>query len=507
MSGEAFTPGGVISLRIVTRGTARLTWGVLPQDDEGSGGGEDVAGEDDSGGGADDSGGGEYAGGGGGDDGGGEDVGTSDDGEGNRRGEGGTGDGESSIGEVALPDGPVGGLFLVRVAELSGVPPCRPTGRCAIAFMRATAAHARMSAISVLFSAGETYLNERWAEPLSSVIELSLGAPEEEEREVPGRACPASNPTAAASKRMVRPPAPLAPLGDILDRCLGYIGSAAVRSGGLPILFPWPPSPYHASCDHNCMYSRVCPTWMPFVQVLERLEQAEASRGNVFEPHPLVGGGHAGPARTPNMAIDKGILRDCLQHLLALCYAWHPDSWNDGFCDAIKSWVHDYAFNAYIVLTRHATPDRTGQVPFSPAEREAHFYACRRAMAGLSVERDLIVHQGAHAYRAAVGAGHTVLDGQDVNEDAFRSTFGWWTPAERLHFRTAQELRPFRQAARLRRAAARLATPEEAIVAAHLADSWERDWYSSDFEREYAIQDEGSEGSTSSELSSDESAS
>ncbi|KAI0029030.1 hypothetical protein K488DRAFT_89152 [Vararia minispora EC-137] len=263
---------------------------------------------------------------------------------------------------------------------------------------------------------------------------------------------------------------------------------------------------------------------MPFEQVMERLVQAEGSRREVFEPHQLVGGGLAGPARTANMAIDEGILRECLQHVLALSHAWEPVAWRRQFRAEIDAWVHDYAFNAYVVLTRHATPDRRGRIPFSPGEREARFYACRQAMAGLSEERDLIVLQGAHAYRAAVGAGHTVLDGQDVNEDAFRHMFGWWTATERLQFRTVQELRPFRQQLRRRRAAARHGidltpndpvsrylrfmypppeTPEEAIVAAHFEDSWERDWYSSDFEREYDVPDDSSEGGTSSEQSSD----
>ncbi|KAI0026881.1 hypothetical protein K488DRAFT_75003 [Vararia minispora EC-137] len=161
-------------------------------------------------------------------------------------------------------------------------------------------------------------------------------------------------------------------------------------------------------------------------------------------------------------------------------------------------------------------------VPFSPEEREARFYACHRAMAGLTEEWDLIVRQGAHAYRAATRGGHTVLDGGDIDADAFRHTFGWWSPAERLHFRVTQETEPFHREQRLHRIFTSLrldstpsdpvtqylrwmypppATEEDAIQAAHFEDSWESDWWSDDFERDYALPDDDSDGSTSSEHS------
>ncbi|KAI0029742.1 hypothetical protein K488DRAFT_88410 [Vararia minispora EC-137] len=193
--------------------------------------------------------------------------------------------------------------------------------------------------------------------------------------------------------------------------------------------------------------------WVPFAQVLERLMPPEGSRSGVFERHVLVRGEAAGPARTSNMALDESILRDCLKHVLTLCYATDPLNWARRFCDEIDGWVHDYAYNAHAVLTHLATPDHRGQPPLTAEEREARFYACRRAMAGLTEECHLIVQQGADVYRAATREQRTVLDGQDVDEEAFRRTFGWWLLAERLRFCTTVEYEPFRRSERLRNAA------------------------------------------------------
>ncbi|KAI0026923.1 hypothetical protein K488DRAFT_91664 [Vararia minispora EC-137] len=228
--------------------------------------------------------------------------------------------------------------------------------------------------------------------------------------------------------------------------------------------------------------------WVPFEQVLKRLDLPQGSRLGAWEPHPLAGRGRAGSARTSNMAIDERILRECLQYLLSLCHAKNALDWAVWFREVVDAWVYDYAFNAHVILTVHARPDHTGEVPFLPEEREAWFYACRRAMAGLSEELDLICRDS-------------------IDEDAFRRAF--------------EELRPFRRSQRLRRAAARLGidcappsdpvslalrqmyppptTAEEAIHARNFTDSWEMDWRSDDFECDYALPDDRSEASTSSE--------
>ncbi|KAI0026855.1 hypothetical protein K488DRAFT_91763 [Vararia minispora EC-137] len=90
------------------------------------------------------------------------------------------------------------------------------------------------------------------------------------------------------------------------------------------------------------------------------------------------------------MAIDESILRDCLKHLLTLCYAEDPLEWPDRFRRQIDAWHR-----------------------ISAEERYARFYASRRAMAGLTQERDLILRQGAHAWRVATERGHAVLDGRE----------------------------------------------------------------------------------------------
>ncbi|KAI0027492.1 hypothetical protein K488DRAFT_74499 [Vararia minispora EC-137] len=275
---------------------------------------------------------------------------------------------------------------------------------------------------------------------------------------------------------------------------------------------PAPRSLSNSAGEHHSMHSRM----------------VSAHSLGVFERHLLLGGGDAGPARTPNMAIDESTLRDCLKHVLSLCYATDPSDWAKLFAREIRAWVYDYSFNAHVVITDLATPDHTGEPRFSAEECEARFYACRRAMAGLTEECDLLVRQGAHAYRAATRAGHTVLDGQDypdsLDEDAFRCTFGWWSPAERLHIRATKETEPFHRSERIRIAAAALGfdftprdpvsqylrlmyppprTAEESVKAKHYFDSWERGWRSDDFEREYALPDD-CYSDTSSDSGADE---
>ncbi|KAI0026591.1 hypothetical protein K488DRAFT_75227 [Vararia minispora EC-137] len=141
-------------------------------------------------------------------------------------------------------------------------------------------------------------------------------------------------------------------------------------------------------------------------------------------------------------------------------------------------------------------------------------------MAGLTQERDLILRQGAHAWRVATERGHAVLDGRDVDEEAFRRMFGWWSGPERLHFRSSQETLPFRISERIRELAnqfgvvvqgpsdrvthalermyPRPATAEDSIRPVYSEDSWEMVWGSFDFEREYAPPGDPSDDSSES---------
>ncbi|KAI0027243.1 hypothetical protein K488DRAFT_91087 [Vararia minispora EC-137] len=214
------------------------------------------------------------------------------------------------------------------------------------------------------------------------------------------------------------------------------------------------------------------------------------------------------------MALDESDLRDCFKHVLTLCHAWDSREWARRFREQIETWVRDYAFNAHVVLMWEAEPERTRGRRFSAGEGYARFYACRRAMAGLTQECDLIVREGAHAWRVATSGGHTVLDGRDVDADAFRRTFGWWSAAERLHFRSSQETLPFRISEGIRERARQLgleepprdritqilqwmyprpATAEDSIRPVHCGDNWEFVWGAHDFEREYAVSEDSSD--------------
>ncbi|KAI0027298.1 hypothetical protein K488DRAFT_74655 [Vararia minispora EC-137] len=268
---------------------------------------------------------------------------------------------------------------------------------------------------------------------------------------------------------------------------------------------------YNINIRHDCLETHLETTTACTADVLE---QHNSPRMHQFEPHPLLGEGHAGPMCSPNMALDEGDLRDCFKHVLTLCHAWDSHEWARRFWEQIETWVSDYAFNAHVIFMWEVEPKHTRGCRFSAEERYARFYACRCAMAGLTQECDLIVRKGAHMWQVATSGGHTVLDGREVDADAFRCTFGWWSMGEQLHFRSSQKTLLFWISEGIYERACQLgleepprnritqilqwmypcpATAEDSIWLVHYGDSWEMVWGAYDFECDYTVSEDSSD--------------